>query len=86
MANAASSVRINEHTLNVLSELSLKLGQPKAQVIEIALKALEEQIFWEEVAESYARIAADPEESARQQREIALWEQGTARDFVGEEW
>ncbi len=70
----------------VLSKLSVKLGQPKAQVIETALKQMEERIFWEEVGEAFARIAADPEESARQRAEIELWECGTARDFEGEEW
>ena len=86
MENIATSVRIAGDAIRVLSNLSAKLGQPKAQVSEQALKALDERLFWEEVTASFARIAADPEESARQQAEVALWEQGTARDLPGEEW
>ena len=86
MANIATSVRIAGDAIGVLPKLSAKLGQPKAQVIETALKQLEERIFWEEVGEAFERIAADPMESARQKAEIELWDRGTARDFEGEEW
>ena len=86
MENIATSVRIAGDAIRVLSNLSAKLGQPKAQVIEQALKALDERLFWEEVTASFARIAADPEESMRHQAEVALWQQGTVRDLPGEEW
>ena len=55
MENVATSVRIAGDSIGVLSKLSSKLGQSKAQVIEIALKQLEERIFWDEVTESFAR-------------------------------
>ena len=86
MENVATSVRIAGDSIGVLSKLSSKLGQSKAQVIEIALKQLEERIFWDEVTESFARIAVSPEESARRREEIRLWEHGTAADFEAEEW
>lgn len=86
METVATSVRIAGDAINTLSTLTTKLGQSKAQVIEIALKELEERIFWSEVTEAFDRIAADPVESALQKAEIQLWEQGTARDYKGEEW
>jgi len=86
MANVATSVRIPGDAINILSTLSTKLGQSKAQVIEIALKELEERIFWSEVSDAFNRIAADPQESALQKAEIQLWEQGTAGDYTSEEW
>ena len=90
MENVATSVRIAGDAIGILAHLSAKLGQPKAQVLEIALKQLEERIFWEEVRESFERIAASPEESALQKAEFQLWEQGTSREFrgegSGEEW
>ena len=86
MENAATSVRIAGDAIGLLAKLSTKLGQSKAQVIESALKQMEERIFWEEVRESFERIAANPEDSAQQKAEVKLWDQGTARDFAGEEW
>ncbi len=90
MENIATSVRIAGDAIVVLASLSAKLGQSKAQVLEIALKQLEERIFWEEVRESFAKIAANPEDAARQKAEVQLWDQGTAREFrpedAGDEW
>ena len=86
MENIATSVRIAGDAIGVLSTLAEKLGQSKAQVIETALKQMEERIFWDEVGEAFEKIAADPAESARQRAEVELWDQGTARDFKGEEW
>lgn len=60
MESIATSVRIAGDAIDILSALASKLGQSKAQVIEIALKELEERIFWAEVADAFDRIAADP--------------------------
>lgn len=54
--------------------------------METDLKQMEERMFWNEVEQAFDRIAADPQESARQRVEIELWDQGTARDFSGERW
>lgn len=43
-------------------------------------------MFWDEVREAFARIAADPAESGRQKAELELWDKGTARDFESESW
>ena len=85
MENIATSVRIAGDAIDVLSRLAETLGQSKAQVIETALKQMEERMFWEEVRLGFERIGADPEESARLRAEAQLWHHGTARDFVEEE-
>ncbi|MCX6606424.1 MAG: hypothetical protein NTV52_22930 [Acidobacteria bacterium] len=85
MESIATSVRIAGDAIDILSALASKLGQSKAQVIEFALKELEERIFWAEVVDAFDRIAADPQKAALQKAEIELWEQGTARDYKGEE-
>ena len=84
MPNVAASVRINEDAMDVLSHLALKLGRPKAQVIELALKELEEKSFWADVHRAFEASAADPAESARQQTELALWEKASQADFRDE--
>lgn len=86
MAKAATSVRIAGDAHEVLSALAAKLGKSKAQVIEAALKELEERIFWAEVRGAFERIAADPVEAARQKAEIEVWDRTTDSDFRDEAW
>ena len=52
----------------------------------MCLKEMEERLLWDEVCQAFERIAADPEESARQKADAELWDRGTARDFEAEEW
>jgi hypothetical protein len=47
---------------------------------------MEEELFWQETEVAFARIAADPEESALQRAEMELWDKGTAKDFEDEDW
>lgn len=85
MQNAATSVRIPSDAIDTLSALSSKLGKSKAQVVEVALKHLEEKVFWDEVRDAFERSAANPAESARQKTEIALWEAASGQDLSREE-
>lgn len=86
MESVATSVRVAGDAIRVLSSLSEKLGQPKAQVIELALKQLEERIFWQEVRDGFERASVDSNATAKPKTEAELWDGGTARDFQGEEW
>jgi predicted DNA-binding protein len=86
MPNVATSVRIPEGANSILSALSAKLGQSKAQIVETALKEMEERIFWADVREAFERAAADPHEAAEQRDEIVLWEQVSDGDFKDEKW
>jgi predicted transcriptional regulator len=86
MPSIAASVRITDDAIEVLSGLAAKLNQPKAQVIERALRELEEKIFWSDVENAFERQASDPVESCLQQAEIRIWE-GTERELIpGEQW
>ena len=86
MPNIATSVRINGDAADVLASLAAKLGRPKAQVVEIALRELEERTFWAEVRSAFDQVADDPEEAARQKSEIELWEHSSMADFKDEQW
>jgi len=86
MENIATSVRIAGDATRVLAKLATKLGRSKAHVIEVALKELEERIFWGEVEEAFRRTAENPKATAHARAEFALWEQSTANDMKNEEW
>lgn len=45
LKTAASSVRISADTVQTLAKLAVKLGQPKARVIQRGLQELEERVF-----------------------------------------
>ena len=78
----ATSVRITGDANGVLSKLAAKLQQSKAQVIQTALRQMEERVFWAEVQEAFARDTASPPEMA----ETALWERVSDTDFRDEKW
>ena len=86
MPVVATSVRIAGDAFSIVSKLSDKLGQSKAQVIEAALKEMEERIFWADVRDAFARAASEPEEATRQKAEIELWDWTSATDFRDEKW
>ena len=48
MNSIATSVRVSPDAYEVLNALSDKMGRSKAQVVELALRRLEEQTFWSE--------------------------------------
>jgi hypothetical protein len=72
--------------MDILSSLASRLGRPKAQVIEIALKELDEKTFWANVQHAFEQAAADPVELARQKAEIDHWERTSESDFQDERW
>jgi len=61
-------------------------GESTTQIVETALKELEDGVFWNDVRNAFARSAADPEESAHQDAEIQTWERISDQDFRGETW
>ena len=74
MSRVISSVRITPVANDLLGELAHQMGQSKAQVIEEALRALEERIFWREVRQAFA---GGESEEMREERE--LWD-ATVKD------
>lgn len=74
MPDIASSVRITPHANGMVSDLAERLHTSKAQVIETALRALEEKLFWADVHDAYAAMADDPAALASYRDEIAEWD------------
>jgi predicted DNA-binding protein len=68
MENIAKSVRITADADALLAQLAAKTGKPKAQVIQEALRDLEDRLFWTEVQGAFA---AGSKELAG---ETELWE------------
>jgi hypothetical protein len=81
MPNVISSVRITPVANDLLNQLAGKLGRPKAQVIEEALRILEEDVFWREVQDVFA-CGESPE--MRTERE--LWDSTANDDLSGDHW
>ncbi|MEO8029006.1 MAG: hypothetical protein ABI823_21175 [Bryobacteraceae bacterium] len=81
MEKIASSVRITEEASVILANLSAQMGQPKAKIIEEALRRLEERVFWDGVRKAFA----SPEtEELRRERE--LWDQTANDGLRGDSW
>ncbi|MFN7925995.1 MAG: hypothetical protein U0Q16_38210 [Bryobacteraceae bacterium] len=81
MENVATSVRINAAANALLSDLAVKTGRSKAQVIEEALAALEERLFWTSVQEAFAEG-----ESPEMRAERELWDRTVGDGLKGVPW
>ncbi|MBS1830962.1 MAG: hypothetical protein JST93_37055 [Acidobacteria bacterium] len=81
METVATNVRVTQQASKILSDLSNHLKKPKAQVIEQALRDLEERVFWQEVHDAYAQA-----ESEEMKRERELWDTTVGDGIEGEEW
>jgi Arc/MetJ-type ribon-helix-helix transcriptional regulator len=77
MRNVATSVRVNRHAHSLLEDLCSKTKQSKAELIERALRDLEERMFWQEVHDAFAKP-----ETSEMRAERALWDR-TASDGFG---
>lgn len=78
MEHIAKSVRITEDADALLSSLATKTGKPKAQVVQEALRVLEDRIFWTEVQTAFS---GDQSEAAA---ETALWDATVGDGFQNE--
>ena len=81
-----ASIRITEEANRLLGELAGKLGSPKAQVIEKALRQLEEDMFWREVHDAYDRLASNPTEFSAYRAEHAAWDVTLRDGLPDEKW
>src|SRR6266849_231030 len=70
MENIATSIRITADANALLSDLAVRTGKPKAQIVEEALRHWEDRIFWSAV--QYAFAATPEPDELRAERE--LWE------------
>lgn len=67
MENVARSVRITTDADTLLTALAAKTGKPKAQIVQEALRDLEDRIFWSEVQAAF-------ESGTETAAETALWD------------
>ena len=74
LCNIATSVRITSDANVVATALAQRMGASKAHVIEVALRALQERLFWDDVTAAYAGLAEDAPGLARHREEIAEWD------------
>ena len=75
MPNIATSVRITGDANVTASALARRMGASKAHVIEVAVRALEERLFWDDVEAAYAELAEDAPGLARYREEITPWDE-----------
>lgn len=81
MSAMASNVRVTPDANRILIDLAKRLGQPKAQVIERALRQLEDRIFWAEVQTAFG-AGESPERAAERE----LWDCTVGDGLAGDRW
>ena len=70
----STSVRIDEKTLATVRELSKSEQKSIGQVIAEAVKRYEDEKFWKEMHEGFARLRADTAAWDEYQHDLAQWE------------
>lgn len=70
----STSVRIDDATLATIRELSASEKKPFGQIIADAVKRYEDQKFWKEMHEGFARLRADTDAWNEYQHDLAQWE------------
>jgi predicted DNA-binding protein len=68
------TIRVPEETHAKLQQLAAEEGHPIGQVIDELLDRYERDRFFEELAEDFARLRADPVTSAGYDAELAAWD------------
>jgi predicted transcriptional regulator len=82
-AMASTTVRVTEHTHNILRELAAASGEPLQRVLEQAVEQYRREQFFADLHAAYERLAAD---RAAWQDELAERAEldGTLADGLGE--
>lgn len=71
---ASTTVRVSEHTHELLRKLAEASGEPLAKVLERAVESYRREQFFAELNAAYARLQADPVAWKEELAERALWE------------
>jgi predicted transcriptional regulator len=71
---ATTTIRVPEETHAKLQRLAAEEGHPIGKVIDELLDRYERDRFFEEMAEDFARLRADPVASADYDAELAAWD------------
>jgi predicted transcriptional regulator len=71
---ASTTVRVSEHTHELLRELAAATGEPLQKVLERAVESYRREQFLAELDAAYERPQADPVAWEEELAERALWE------------
>jgi predicted transcriptional regulator len=71
---ASTTVRVSEHTHELLRELAEPTGEPLQKVLERAVEHYRREQFFAELDAAYARLQADPVAWQEELAERAEWE------------
>jgi predicted transcriptional regulator len=71
---ASTTVRVSEHTHELLRELAEATGEPLQKVLERAVEHYRREQFFAELDAAYARLQADPVAWQEELAERAEWE------------
>ena len=82
-AMASTTVRVTEHTHEVLRELAAATGRPLQQVLEEAVERYRRERFFAELHAAYERLATDPAAWQEERAERAELD-GTLVDGLGQ--
>lgn len=81
---AGSSVRINDHSMEVLREMAKAQSSSMQAILDKAIEAFRRQKFLESVNAGYAALRSDPTAWDDELRERSDWDQ-TLLDGLGPE-
>jgi predicted transcriptional regulator len=73
------TIRVNRSTHDLLRKLAERESKPMSQIVEEAVRDLEERRFWAEYHAAYAALAAAPDAWADFHNERSAWD-GTLTD------
>jgi predicted transcriptional regulator len=71
---ASTTVRVSEHTHELLRELAATTGEPLQKVLERAVETYRREQFFAELNAAYARLQADPVAWEEELAERAEWD------------
>jgi predicted transcriptional regulator len=71
---ASTTVRVSEHTHELLRKLAAATGEPLQQVLERAVEHYRRQQFYAEFNAAYERLRADPVAWEEELAERAEWD------------
>lgn len=77
------TIRVSRSTHDRLRKLAERESKPMSQIVDEAVRDLEERQFWAEYHAAYAALAADPDAWADFQNELSAWD-GTLADGLEE--
>ncbi len=71
---ASTTVRVDTRTREVLREWSMEQHKPIGEIIADLVQQQEQERFWQEMHEDFARLRADADAWQGYQDELAIWD------------